>query len=92
VSDHLPQWAQEMGPGYPEPTIVSTLGLLVAVAALLLALLSGLPATSAEEPATGARRSPACAELRRLKRHGVSSGPTLTRTRAACRREASDAR
>ena len=93
MSDHLPQWVQEMGPSYRGPTIVGTLGLLAAVAALLLALLGGPAATKADEPATSSRRGPACAELRRLERHGVSSGPTLARTRAACRREASsDAR
>ena len=92
MSDHLPHWAQEMGPGYRGPTIVGTLGLLAAVAALLLALLSGSAATKADEPATGPRRGPACTELRRLERHGVSTGATLARTRAACRRETSDAR
>jgi hypothetical protein len=85
VSDHLPTWAQEMGPGHRGPTIVGTLGLFAAGTALLLALLGGPAATSAQEPATGARvDSPACAELWRLERHGVHSGASWRRVDRAC--------
>jgi hypothetical protein len=87
MSHHLPQWAQEMSPGYRGPTILGTLGLLAAVAALLLALLAWPAATSTDSPATGPRQlSPVCAELQRLERHGVHSGPSWRRVDRLCRR------
>jgi hypothetical protein len=93
AEDRWLRWQAEMAGTADGPSIGTILMTLAAGAALLLALLSGPAATSAEEPATGPRLSPACTELRRLERHGVSSGATLAKTRAACRREASsDAR
>jgi hypothetical protein len=80
VSHHLPQWAQEMSPGYQGPTIAGTLGLLAAAAALLLALRGGPTATATDSSSTGPRRlSPVCAELQRLERHGVNSGSSWRR-------------
>ena len=59
MSDHLPQWAQEMSPGYRGPTIAGTLGLLAVVTLLLLALLSNSTGTAAKErPVT----PPPCAQ------------------------------
>ena len=92
AGDRWLRWQAEMAGTADGPSIGTVLMTLAAGAALLLALLGGPAATSAEEPATGPRRGPACTELRRLERHGVSSGATLARTRAACRREASDGR
>ena len=93
AEDRWLRWQAEMAGTADGPSIGTVLTTLAAGAALLLALLGGPAATSAEEPAAGPRHGPACTELRRLERHGVSSGPTLARTRAACRREASgDAR
>ena len=93
AEDRWLRWQAEMAGTADGPSVGTVLVSLAAGAALLLALLGGPAATSAQEPATGARRGPACAELRRLERQGVSSGPTLARTRAACRRAASgDAR
>ncbi len=85
MSHHLPQWAQEMSPGYRGPTIAGTLGLLAAVAVLLLVLLGGPAATVTDSQATGPRQlSPVCAELRRLERHGVRSGPSWRRVDRLC--------
>jgi hypothetical protein len=62
MSDHLPQWAQEMSPTYRGPTTAGTLALLAVVALVLLALLSGPQATadggSSQAPASTV---PACA-------------------------------
>ncbi len=91
MSHHLPQWAQEMSPGYRGPTIAGTLGLLAAVAALLLALLGGPTATATGEGTRPRQLSPVCAELHRLERHGVYSGPSWRRVDRACRKEASGA-
>jgi hypothetical protein len=91
MSHHLPQWAQEMSPGYRGPTIAGTLGLLAAVAALLLALLGGPAATATGEGTRSRQLSPVCAELRRLERHGVHSGASWRRVDRACR-EASGGR
>jgi hypothetical protein len=92
ADDRWLRWQAEMAGTADSPNIGTVLVTLAAGAALLLALLGGPAATSAEDPATGPRHGPACTELRRLERHGVSSGPTLARTRAACRREASNGR
>jgi hypothetical protein len=92
AEDRWLRWQAEMAGTTDGPSIGTVLVTFAAGVALLLALLGGPAATSAQEPATGSRRGPACTELRRLERHGVSSGPTLARTRAACRREASDGR
>jgi hypothetical protein len=89
VSDHLPQWAQEMSPGYRGPTIAGTLGLLAAVTVLLLALLGGPTATATGAGAPSRQLSPACAELQRLQSHGVRSGPSWRRVDQLCREETS---
>jgi hypothetical protein len=87
AEDRWLRWQAEMAGTADGPSIGTVLVTLAVGAALLLALLGGPAATKAEEPTTGPRRGPACTELRRLERHGVSSGVTLVRTRAACRRE-----
>jgi hypothetical protein len=87
VSDHLPQWAQEMSPGYRGPTIAGTLGLLAAVTVLLLALLGGPTATATGEGTRLRQLSPTCAELQRLQGHGVRSGPSWRRVDRLCREE-----
>jgi hypothetical protein len=92
AEDRWLRWQAEMAGTADSPSIGTVLVTLAVGVALLLALLSGPAATSAAEPATGPRHGPACAELRRLERHGVSSGPTLARARTACRRETSDGR
>ena len=91
MSDHLPQWAQEMSPNYRGPTIAATLGLLAAVTVLLLALLGGPSATVTDSTSRPRQLSPACAERQRLERHGVHSGPSWRRVDRACRKEASGA-
>jgi hypothetical protein len=86
MSDHLPTWAQEMGPGYRGPTTAGTLGLLAITTALLLALLGGPAATATDSTSTGPwQLSPPCAELQRLERHGVHSGPSWRRVERLCR-------
>ena len=88
TEDRWLRWQAEMAGTADGPSIGTVLVTLAAAVVLLLALLRGPTATSAQEPATNSRLGPACTELRRLERHGVSSGATLARTRAACRREA----
>jgi hypothetical protein len=92
ADDRWLRWQAEMAGTADGPSIGTVLTMFAAGAALLLTLLSGPADTSTEESATGPRRGPACTELRRLERYGVSSGPTLASTRAACRREANDGR
>jgi len=41
MSHHLPQWAQEMSPGYRGPTMAGTLALLAVVTLLLISWLGG---------------------------------------------------
>jgi hypothetical protein len=84
----VPLWAQEMSPYHRGPTGAGVL----AVMAVLLGLV--LSTTAARQPSEqdGPRwQSPACAELQRLQRHGISSGPSYRAVVRACR-EASGGR
>jgi hypothetical protein len=62
VSDHLPQWAQEMSPGYRGPTVAGALGLLAVVTVLLLALLGWPTADVSGSRATRPTTPPPCAQ------------------------------
>jgi hypothetical protein len=62
VSDHLPQWAQEMSPGYRGPTVAGTLGLLAVVTVLLLALLGWPTVDGSGSRATRPTPPPPCAQ------------------------------
>jgi hypothetical protein len=84
----VPLWAQEMSPYHRGPTGGGVLALAV-VAVLLGLVLSATAATQPEQD--GRRQSPACAELQRLHRHGVDSGPSYRAVARACR-EASSGR
>ena len=66
MSDHLPQWAQEMSPSYRGPTTAGTLLLLAVVTVVLLALLGWPQATTDSDQVspmgdTPASTVPACA-------------------------------
>jgi len=85
----VPLWAQEMSPYHRGPTGAGVLALAV-VAVLLGLVLSATTASQRDEE--GSRwQSPACAELQRLQRHGVDSGPSYRAVARACR-EASGGR
>jgi hypothetical protein len=84
VEDRWLRWQAEMAGTADGPSIGTVLTTLAAGVALLLALLSGPTATTAEEPATRPRLSPACTELHRLERHGTTSGPSYRRAARAC--------
>lgn len=75
-------WAAEQTDTNGLPKLGTVLALATIVTLLLLGLLSGPEAT-----ADGGQRwqQPACAELARLERHGVSSGPSYRRVARACR-------
>jgi hypothetical protein len=62
VSHHLPNWAQEMSPGYRGPTVAGTLGLLAVVTVLLLALLGWPTADASGWRATRPTTPPPCAQ------------------------------
>ena len=86
----VPLWAQEMSPYHRGPTGGGVLAL--AVVAVLLGLV--LSATAASQPSEQHRprwEQPACAELQRLQRHRVHSGPSYRTVARACR-EATDGR
>jgi len=80
----FPLWAREMSPSGPRPTIG---GLLSLVLAVLLAVMVWRAATGAEAVPGPQPAGPACAEQRRLERHGVHSGPSYRRALRACRAE-----
>jgi hypothetical protein len=86
----VPLWAQEMSPCHRGPTGAGVLALAV-VAVLLGLMLSATAATEAREQDRPRWQSPACAELQRLQRHGVDSGPSYRAVARACR-EASGGR
>jgi hypothetical protein len=86
----VPLWAQEMSSYHRGPTGGGVLAL--AVVAVLLGLVLSAGAASRPSKQEGPRwQSPACAELQRLQRHGVSSGPSYRAVARACR-EASSGR
>jgi hypothetical protein len=80
----VPLWAQEMSPHHRGPTGAGVLAL--AVVAVLVALLLQLGAvTSSGRAGSGQRlQSPACAELTRLREHGVHAGASWQRAARAC--------
>jgi hypothetical protein len=86
----VPLWAQEMSPYHRGPTAAGVLTLAVMVVLVVL-LLSGTAAMQGGESAGPRWQSPACAELQRLQRHGVSNGPSYRLAARACR-EASGGR
>ena len=66
--------------------------LAMALVAVLLGLVLSATAASQSREQEGPRwQTPACAELQRLQRHGVSSGPSYQAVARACR-EASGGR
>ena len=79
----LPQWEAEYRrlPGSLPITRVILAGALVA--SLVLA---GGTATDSGRAGNPVFTSPACSELARLHRHGVTSGPWVARARVACSR------
>jgi hypothetical protein len=86
----VPLWAQEMSPYHHGPTGAGVLAL--AVVAVLLGLVLSATATSQPSEQDGPRwQAPACAELQRLQRHSVDSGPGYRAVARACR-EASSGR
>jgi hypothetical protein len=86
----VPLWAQEMSPHHRGPTAAGVLTLAVVVVLVVL-LLGGAAAMQGGQSAGPQWESPACAELQRLQRHGVSSGPSYRLAARACR-EASGGR
>jgi hypothetical protein len=74
-------WLDDMSPGRSGPSTFGTLLLLAVVTIVLLALLSGPQAT-----ADSGRQldGPACAEMRRLERHGVMDGRAYWYAARAC--------
>ena len=82
-SDPWPLWAQEASGTSGGPTIARVLAAAALVAALVLA---AQPATDSGQVSTRLTVSPACAELARLRSHGVTSGPWVARVRVACTR------
>jgi hypothetical protein len=78
-----------MSPYHRGPTGAGVLAL--AVVAVLLGLMLSTTAASQPSEQDGPRKSPACAELQRLQRHGVRSGPSYRAVARACR-EASGGR
>jgi hypothetical protein len=80
----VPLWAQEMSPYHRGPTGGGVLAL--AIVAVLLGLVLSAAAASQSGAQDGPRwQQPACAELQRLQRHGVSSGPSYRAAARACR-------
>ncbi len=79
----LPQWEAEYRrlPGSLPITRVILAGALVAALAL-----TAQPATDSGRASLETHPSPACSELARLHRHGVTSGPWAARVRVACSR------
>jgi hypothetical protein len=82
ADDRWPTWAAEQAGTSSGPTVGQVLVGLALVAALLVGLLSASTTATAE----GGRPSgsPACAEMRRLERHGVADGSSYWRVAAAC--------
>jgi hypothetical protein len=80
----FPLWAREMSSSGPRPTIGGLLWLALAV---LLAVFVWRAAVDAEPVSGPAPAAPACAEQRRLERHGVHSGASYARAVSACRVE-----
>jgi hypothetical protein len=86
----VPLWAQEMSPYHRGPTGAGVLAL--ALVAVLLGLVLSATAASQSSEQEGPRwQQPACAELQRLQRHGVDSGPSHRAAARACQ-EASSGR
>jgi hypothetical protein len=86
----VPLWAQEMSPHHSGPTTGGVL--FLAIVAVLVAFLIQVGTATESGEAAGARwQSPACAELQRLQRHGVDSGPSYRAVARVCR-EASGGR
>jgi hypothetical protein len=80
----VPLWAQEMSPYQRGPTGVGILAL--AVVTVLLGLVLSTTAASQSGERDGPRwQQPACAELQRLHRHGVDTGPSYRAVARACR-------
>jgi hypothetical protein len=80
----VPLLAQEMSPYHRGPTGAGVLALAVVV--VLLGLVLSATAASRSGEQDGPRwQSPACAELQRLQRHGVSGGPSYRAVAPACR-------
>ena len=79
----LPQWEAEYRrlPGSLPITRVILAGALVAALAL-----TAQPATDSGRGSERRTTPPACSELARLHRHGVTSGPWVARVRVACSR------
>jgi hypothetical protein len=80
----FPQWAREMSPSGPRPTIGGLLSLALAV---ILAVFVWRAAVNAEPVSGPPPAGPACAEQRRLERQGVHSGASYARALRACRAE-----
>jgi hypothetical protein len=81
----FPLWAREMSPSGPRPTIGGLLSLVLVVllAVTVWRAAAGAEAGPGRPPGTG----PACAEQRRLERHGVHAGASYRRAVSACRGE-----
>jgi hypothetical protein len=86
AEDRWLSWQAEQAGTSASPSIGSTLWLFAIAAVLLLALLGSAGATTAGGGRGG--EQPACAELRRLQRHGAT-GPSVARAERACHRSAS---
>jgi hypothetical protein len=80
----FPQWAREMSASGPRPTIGGVLSLALAV---ILAVFVWRAAVAAEPVSGPPPAGPACAEQRRLERHGVHAGASYGRALRACRAE-----
>jgi hypothetical protein len=79
----VPQWAQEMSPYHRGPTGAGVLALAVVVVLVVFLLQLGA-ATQSGDSAGSRWQSPACSELQRLQRRGVTSGPSYRRAAQAC--------
>jgi hypothetical protein len=81
MADRWSSWQAEQAGTNRAPSAGAALALFAAVALVLLTLLAAPWATTD----SGQRLDPpACVELARLERHGVSSGPSWRRVEQLC--------
>jgi hypothetical protein len=85
-SDPWPLWAQEASGTSGAPTMARLLAAGALVAALTLAAAAAQPATHSGRSLQHVTTSPACAELGRLRSHGILEGAQVDRLRVACSR------
>lgn len=86
ANDPWPLWAQEAAGTSGGPTIARVLAVGALVAALALLVPVADPATHSGQGSNPRQLSPACAELARLRAHGVATGGQVARLRVACSR------